>query len=244
MIVLFTDFGLGGPYTGQVKAVLRRAAPDADIINLFADAPAHDPKAAAYLLAAYVEEFPPGTVFLCVVDPGVGGTRTPGVFMADGRWYVGPENGLMEIVLRRAGADAKWWEITWRPQHLSATFHGRDLFAPIAARIALGEEPPGLERSVEEIRRPEWPDDLAEVIFIDHFGNGITGMRAANVPAGAEIEVAGSCLKRSETYLDVPPGAPFWYQNANGLAELAINQGRADSDLGLGIGTPIKILAN
>ena len=97
MIVLFTDFGVGGPYTGQVKAVLRLAAPDTDIIDLFADAPAHDPKAAAYLLAAYVEEFPRGTVFLCVVDPGVGGARTPGVFNVDGRWYVGPENGLLRF---------------------------------------------------------------------------------------------------------------------------------------------------
>jgi len=242
MIVLFTDFGLGGPYTGQMKAVLRRAAPEADIIDLFADAPAHDPKAAAYLLAAYVEEFPRGTVFLCVVDPGVGGTRTPGVFMADGRWYVGPENGLLEIVLRRAGGAARWWEITWRPQRLSATFHGRDLLAPVAARIALGEEPPGLERPLEDIRRPEWPDDLAEVIFVDGFGNGITGVRAAKVPAGAEIEVAGRRLKQADTYLDVPPGEPFWYENANGLAELAVNQGRADRDLSLGIGTPIKIL--
>ena len=124
----------------------------------------------------------------------------------------------------------------------SATVHGRDLFAPIAARIAMGEEPPGRERPVEEIRRPEWPDDLAEVIFIDRFGNGLTGMRAAKVPAGAEIEVAGKRLKRADTYLDVPPGAPFWYENANGLAELAVNQGRADIDLGLGIGTPIKAL--
>ena len=244
MIVLFTDFGLGGPYTGQVQAVLRRTAPDTDIISLFADAPAHDPKAAAYLLAAYVEEFPPGTVFLCVVDPGVGGTRTPGVFMADGRWYVGPENGLMEIVMRRAGDAAKWWEITWRPQRLSATFHGRDLFAPVAARIALGEEPPGRERPLEDTRRPEWPDDLAEVVFIDRFGNGLTGMRAAQVPAGAELEVAGKRLQWADAYLDVPPGAPFWYENANGLAELAVNQGRADRDLGLGIGTPIKILEN
>ena len=244
MIVLFTDFGLGGPYMGQMTAVVRRDAPDADIINLFSDAPAHNPKAAAYLLAAYVEEFPPGTVFLCVVDPGVGGPRTPGVFMADGRWYVGPENGLTEIVMRHAGDAARWWEITWRPQRLSATFHGRDMFAPVAARIALGEERPGLERPLEEIRRPEWPDDLAEVIFIDHFGNGITGVRAAKVQAGAELEVAGTRLKRADTCLNVPPGAPFWYENANGLAELAINQGRADRDLALSIGTPIKILEN
>jgi len=79
MIVLFTDFGVTGPYLGQVKAVLHQGAPGVPIIDLFADAPAHDPKAAAYLLAAYTGEFPEGTVFLAVVDPGVGGTRAPGV---------------------------------------------------------------------------------------------------------------------------------------------------------------------
>src|SRR5690348_11298962 len=88
MIVLFTDFGLEGPYTGQMKAVLRREAPQSEIIDLFADAPAGNPRASAYLLAAYVEWFPPGTIFLCVVDPGVGGPRAPLMIEADRRWYV------------------------------------------------------------------------------------------------------------------------------------------------------------
>jgi S-adenosylmethionine hydrolase len=85
MIALFTDFGLLGPYTGQMKAVLCVAAPDAAVIDLFADAPAGDPKASAYLLAAYAAWFPAGTVFLCVVDPGVGGTRPAVIVEADGR---------------------------------------------------------------------------------------------------------------------------------------------------------------
>ena len=102
MIVLFTDFGLAGPYTGQMKAVLRNEAPQTEIIDLFADAPAGNPRAGAYLLAAYAAWFPPGTIFLCVVDPGVGGQRAPLMIEADRRWYVGPENGLFELVLRRA----------------------------------------------------------------------------------------------------------------------------------------------
>ncbi|MFQ5765703.1 MAG: SAM-dependent chlorinase/fluorinase, partial [Rhodospirillales bacterium] len=136
MIVLFTDFGLDGPYLGQVKAVLYRDAPGIPIVDLFANAPAHDPKRAAYLLAAYAPAFPAGTVFLAVVDPGVGGARAAGVLDADGRWYVGPENGLFALVQRRVEAPPRWWEIRWRPERLSATFHGRDLFAPVAARIA------------------------------------------------------------------------------------------------------------
>src|SRR6202051_1160043 len=131
MIVLFTDFGLEGPYTGQVKAVLHRSAPGIPVIDLFADAPAGNPRAAAYLLAAYAVWFPTETVLLSVVDPGVGGTRAPVVVESDGRWYVGPENGLFELV-RRRGRAVKSWEIDWRPEALSASFHGRDLFAPVA----------------------------------------------------------------------------------------------------------------
>ena len=104
MIVLFTDFGLAGPYTGQMKAVLAREAPGVPVIDLFADAPQRDPQRAAYLLAAYAPWFPPGTAFLAVVDPGVGGTRVPLVANADGRVFVGPDNGLFAIVLRRAAA--------------------------------------------------------------------------------------------------------------------------------------------
>ena len=104
MIVLFTDFGLAGPYTGQVIAVLQREAPDVPVISLFADAPAGAPKPSAYLLAAYAAWFPAGTVLLCVVDPGVGGERRALIAEADGRFYVGPDNGLFEIVLRRAAA--------------------------------------------------------------------------------------------------------------------------------------------
>jgi putative tryptophan/tyrosine transport system substrate-binding protein len=102
MVVLFTDFGLQGPYPGQMKAVLYQMAPAAPVIDLFADAPVGNPKASAYLLASYAEWFPAGTVFLSVIDPGVGGTRPPIILEADGRWYVGPGNGLFELVERRA----------------------------------------------------------------------------------------------------------------------------------------------
>jgi len=122
MIVLFTDFGLSGPYTGQVKAVLHQLSAGVPIVDLFADLPAAKPKPAAYLLAAYGPWFPPGTVLMAVVDPGVGGARAAVVVEADGRSYVGPDNGLFEIVLRRAGA-LKTAEIFWRPDRLSASFH-------------------------------------------------------------------------------------------------------------------------
>ena len=181
MIALFTDFGLTGPYTGQVKAVLAREAPGVPVVDLFADLPVGDPKSAAYLLAAYAVWFAPPIVLLAVVDPGVGSARRAIVVEADGRFYVGPENGLFEPALRRAGT-ARAWEIVWRPESLSASFHGRDLFAPVAAKLAIGGAGPAILRETEISRVPEWPDDLSAIAYIDHFGNAMTGTRAAVLP--------------------------------------------------------------
>jgi S-adenosylmethionine hydrolase len=241
MIVLFTDFGLEGPYTGQVSAVLQQTAPGIPIISLFADLPPGQPKPAAYLLAAYAMWFPVGTVFLCVVDPGVGSARRALVSEAAGRFYVGPDNGLFEIVLRRA-APALLWEIAWRPPALSASFHGRDLFAPVAARLARGEPPSAMAMPAAAIARTDWPDDLAEIVYIDRYGNALTGLRGDRVPASARLSAGGHVLAHSETFSAVPRGTGFWYVNSNGLVEIAVNAGRADQVLGLGIGTALEVL--
>lgn len=241
MIALFTDFGLNGPYTGQMKAVLLGEAPGENIVDLFADAPAYDPQASAYLLAAYAGEFPPNTVFLCVVDPGVGGEREPCVVHADGFWFVGPNNGLFEIIVRRAQADIECWRIDWTPPRLSATFHGRDLFAPVAARIARGEPPPGPGIATDLLRRPEWPDDLARVVYVDVYGNIMTGLRAARLPELATLVLKGRRLYRARTFSDVPRGDVFWYENANNLVEIAANRDRAADLLGVRIGVPVGV---
>lgn len=250
MIVLFTDFGLAGPYTGQVLAVLQQEAPGVPAISLFADAPAGQPKPSAYLLAAYGAWFPAGTVLLCVVDPGVGGERRALIVEAGGRFFVGPENGLFEIVLRHAASargasrgEARCWEIAWRPTMLSASFHGRDLFAPVAARLARGETPAAMARSTPPQRFAGWPDDLAEIVYIDHYGNAMTGMRGNVVAVTAHLACGGSMVAPARTFSSVPPGAPFWYVNSNGLVEIAVNGDRADRLLGLSIGNRVEIAA-
>jgi S-adenosyl-L-methionine hydrolase (adenosine-forming) len=240
VIVLVTDFGLVGPYLGQMKMVLRRDAPEVDVIDLFADAPAFDPQAAAYLLGAYVAVFPAGSVFLCVVDPGVGGDRLPCVVRAGGRWFVGPDNGLFEMVIRRA-CHVRAWRIDWQPQRLSSTFHGRDLFAPVAARLARGAPPPGAPVDVKAIRREEWPDDLPRIVYIDGYGNAMTGLRAALLPERASLRVAGRTLRRARTYSDLPVGGAFCYENANGLLEIAVNRGRAADVLGVSVGASVSV---
>jgi len=242
LIILFTDFGIG-PYTGQMTAVLRREAPEVPVVELFADAPRHNPRAAAYLLAAYIDEFPPGTVLLCVVDPGVGDfARRAAAVRVDGRWLVGPDNGLFNVAATRA-AETEWWDIEWRPPQLSASFHGRDLFAPVAARLARGEAPPGVRRALAERVQPGWPADLGEIIYIDHFGNAMTGLRARSVAADARLAVHEHVLARARTFSSVPVGAAFWYENANGLIEFAVNQGRANRLLKLAVGAIVDIIA-
>jgi S-adenosylmethionine hydrolase len=219
MIVLFTDFGLEGPYMGQMKAVLHQEAPGLSIVDLFADAPVGNPKASAYLLAAYAAWFPAGTVFLCVVDPGVGGTRPAIMLEADVRWYVGPGNGLFELVQRRAGK-AQGFDIARKPAHLSSSFHGRDLFAPVAATLARGEPPPGRPRTDDADRRPDWPDDLAEIVYVDHFGNAMTGLRAAMLPEGAQLAAAGQVLERAKTFSDLPLSHPLVKEGASVVSSL------------------------
>ena len=240
MIVLFTDFGLAGPYVGQMIAALHAEAPGTPVISLFADAPAQEPELSAYLLAAYVQDFPPDSVFLAVVDPGVGGSRRPLAVRAGGRWFVGPDNGLFAILARRAD-EIGCWEITWRPERLSASFHGRDLFAPVAALLARGEAPPGDALTADAVMRAAWPDDLARIVYIDHFGNAMTGLRATTLGAEPVLAVGDTRLVQAGTFSEVPPGHAFWYENANGLAEIAVNRGRADARLGLALGQAISV---
>jgi S-adenosylmethionine hydrolase len=241
MILLFTDFGRGGPYTGQMKAVLHREAPGVPVVELMSDAPAFDPEAASYLLAALCEEAPPGVVLLGVVDPGVGtASREPVALRAGGRWYVGPGNGLFSVCASRA-ASASVWRITWRPSRLSRSFHGRDLFAPVAAMLARGEDVPGTRADASALGPLDPPAELARVVYVDDFGNAMTGIRASAAAPGARMHAGGRALPRADTFDDVAPGEAFWYENSCGLAEVAVSRGSAAQTLGLRLGDSVEL---
>lgn len=235
MIALFTDFGSAGPYVGQMHAVLAMAAPYTPVVDLFHDVPRYNIRAAAYLLPAYASIFPPQTVFICVVDPGVGGERCPLALQADDKWYVGPDNGIFNLVLRRA-QQCEVHEIRWRPHTLSASFHGRDLFAPVAAMLAQGEQPESRPATLTAVATDAWPDDLARVLYIDGYGNAISGVRSSQIPANSVLQVHGQSVPHSRVFGDVSPGQAFWYGNANGLLEIAVNRGSAWRVLGLAEG--------
>lgn len=240
MILLFTDFGYDGFYVGQMHAAIARHAPGVPVINLMHDAPAFDPAAAAYLLAALAPASYANSVTVAVVDPGVGSTRRPIVVRADERLYVGPDNGLFELVMRRA-RQVDCHGIDWRPEALSASFHGRDLFAPVAAALAKGATYGGTPLPVAAVRYPHWPDDLPAVIYIDGYGNLVTGLRAETVPDGARLTIGEATPERARTFSDVPPGGLFWYANSIGLVEIAVNQGSAAAALKARIGMDVRV---
>ena len=239
MIAILTDFGVSGPYLGQMRAVLYTQAPGVDVVDLFPDLPPCQVKAAAYLLPAYTQYLPAGTICLCVVDPGVGTLRRPLALQVDDRWFVGPDNGLFSVLVRRSH-EHRVFEIDWQPAHMSVTFHGRDLFAPVAARLAQGSLDGLLPIEIDEMTLPDWPDELPEIIYLDHYGNAITGLVAAGLPDSAMIDVAGQRCGYRRTFAEAQSGELFWYRNSNGLVEIAMNEDSASGNAGLGIGDRVN----
>lgn len=240
MINLFSDFGASDLYLGQVKAAIRRIDPQVTIIDLLHDAPALDVEAASHLLAALLL-YHPAAVTLAVVDPGVGGTRRPLAIETASGWLVGPDNGLLSVVAARASG-SRIHEIIWRPAHLSATFHGRDLFAPVAAMLANQTLPKNALREIGLLEVNFGAADLAQVIYIDHYGNALTGLRAGNVRQISKVVCEATPLDSARSFSDVPAGQAFWYENSLGLVEIAVNRGNAARALDLEIGTAVTLL--
>jgi len=240
LILLFTDFGTDGPYLGQMEAAILGESLQSRVVNLLSDAPCGDPRASAYLLGALAGVMPGGCVVAAVVDPGVGGERAPLLVEADGRTFIGPDNGLLSRVAAR-GQEVRAARIDWRPESLSDSFHGRDLFAPVAAGLSKGQQMATSALPVERLAGWDWPDELAEVVYVDRYGNAMTGLNASNVPRAQHLAVAGESLAYARTFSAVPPGQAFWYENSCGLVEIAVNQARADRQLGLGVGTAVSL---
>jgi S-adenosylmethionine hydrolase len=238
MIFLLSDFGSAGPYPGLMELAVRTANPAASVVHLIHELPAFQPGPAGVLVAALGTSTPPGSVLVCVVDPGVGTSREPMVLAADRRWYVGPENGLFDVVIARSSR-TKRWKVDWRPERLSATFHGRDLFAPLAARIAGGGRAWGYPQ-------PDWsPPDHAghyqEVIYIDPYGNAMTGLFAADLQSASHLIAGGQEFRPVRTFAEADPGEPVWLANSIGLAELCLNGDDCAARLGLSRGDAVTV---
>ena len=240
-IALVTDFG-AGIYVGQLMARLSSLLPGLPLIDLVHDLPPFRPDLAAYLLPALVRDLPAATLYLCVVDPGVGGDRLGLVLEAGDDLFIAPDNGLLSQVARRCERPRPR-RIDWRPPWVSQSFHGRDWFAPVAAVLCRGEPLALTDLDSGALVGADWPDERPAVVYVDAYGNLMCGLRAEAMPPGAQVIAAGRPLHFARTFCEVPPGHPFWYENALGLVEIAVNQGRADRLLGLGPGDPISVSA-
>jgi hypothetical protein len=237
-IVLFSDFGANDLYVGQVHIVLDRYAPGVRIVDLLHDAPSLNVRASAHLFAALVRQVPRGHVFMAVVDPGVGTGRKAVVMRADGRTFVGPDNGLLSVVAARA-TTRQFWHVVSHPPDISASFHGRDLFAPMAAAVATDDFPNERVKAVPDLAVKLPGDDLAQIVYIDHYGNAMTGLRAEGLSHERELHAGGRDIGYARVFGDAPEGEPFWYANSLGLVEIAVSGASARDALALAIGAPV-----
>ena len=238
LVALFTDFGIEGFYTGQMEMVLAGAA--VPVINLLSDAPVFNARASAYLLSALATYQPADALFLAVVDPGVGGSRLPLLVRTDKHWFVGPDNGLFsQVVNRSSTADIQ--RILWRPDNLSNSFHGRDLFAPVADRLCRQLAIESQPVKASDLVGIEWPEDLAEIIYIDRYANLISGVRANTLSKQSVIQINGLKICYARTFSQVGIDQLFWYENSIGLVEIAANQGQASRLVDATVGMELTV---
>ena len=243
IITLLTDFGTADGYVGELKGVLATGAAGAPLVDVAHDLASHDVEGARLALARYWRRFPAGTVHLVVIDPGVGGERVALAVESEGRFLVGPDNGVLSPALLHSGARCVSLPI---PSSAAPTFHGRDVFAPAAAELAQGialdalGEPfgePIVRRTPEAIRRDDGTI-AGVVITIDRFGNAVTNLMARR---GGAIVVGSQRMPLARAYVDVESGALTALVGSSGLVEIACRDGSAAARLGLERGSPVLL---
>lgn len=245
-ITLTTDFGAAGPFVAMMKAVLQRYAPQAPLIDLTHQVAPCDPGEAGFWIARSWAWFPAGSVHVAVVDPGVGTARAAIAFSTRGHFFVGPDNGLWSGVMHGGPVEA----VLLQPGPLAApTFHGRDLFAPAAARLAQGEPLALLgpaysampRRVSGALPRHEGKTVVGEVIYVDRYGNLVTNFTPEVVPAYAVLEAESLEIGPVRgTFSDVPTGQLLAYIGSGGQIEIAVRDGSAARRLGLGVGGRVR----
>ena len=257
LVAFYTDFGINDPYVGQLKGAVKTVNPSAELLDLSHDSSVFDVSAASYLLAKSARTLPAGTVVVAIVVPGVGSDRAAlAVRTGTGRVYLAPDNGLLTEVLAREGlteAHSIENKDLFLPGEASSTFHGRDIFAPVAAHLAKGESLQTVGPKAEKILR--LPRNTATVmpnlakgvvLFIDHYGNVLTnipGSELAKIKAGQllNLTIKGKPVPVPflRTYAEAPDDRPFALINSDGEFEIAVSKGSAAKKLGIAPGDPV-----
>lgn len=239
---LLTDFGLDDPYVGQLKGVLHRLAPSVPVIDISHGVPPHRVETAAFFLAASHPHFPAGSIFICVVDPGVGTPRGLVSMESGGQVMLAPDNGLLHLAAEaRPDAVLRRLDPARLPDPQSATFHGRDVLAPLAARLTAGESLAAFGDPVlsTDLDRPAWAVPRREVdgvhaavLHVDRFGNVVLNLSLRewdwlaacrlHLPDGTLIDIA-----RAATYANIPTGRTGLVAGSQGYLELAADKASA-----------------
>lgn len=248
-IALLTDFGTRDHYVGAMKGVILSIAPSAVIVDISHEVAAQDVREAAYTLRACYRDFPGGTTFVAVVDPGVGSERRAILVEADGYYFIGPDNGLLSFVLNEEARIFILSNELYFRHPVSSTFHGRDIFAPVAAHLFAGV---GLEEFGPRIYDPfrisggrpaiSGEGTEGEVIHIDRFGNLVTNITSEGLPASYIVEINGGAIeKRCTYYAEANKGELFSIAGSAGFLEISVRDGSAAEMLGAKIGQKVSV---
>lgn len=253
IITLLTDFGNRDSYVAEVKGVILSICPNATLVDISHEVAPQNVAEGAFLLAQAAPYFPTGTVHLAVVDPGVGSQRAAVAVCVANACFVGPDNGLLQPMLERVSgytAVSLSNRAYWRVAQPSATFHGRDVFAPVAAHLANGVPLAALGpmavslASLPQDARPARDGEgwRGQIIHVDRFGNLISNIPGEWLADGQRwvATIAGrSDIVLVGTYADVAPGAPLMLVGSHGYVELAVNRGSAAAMLGVALGATL-----
>lgn len=265
VIALLTDFGDRDTYVGELKGAILTVNPSATLIDITHNVPPQDVHAGAFMLGSAVPAFPMGTVFVAVVDPGVGSDRRPVLVETPKATFVGPDNGLFTRVVwpdnhgdtadaqfTTVPQDVRAWRLTnpdyWR-DHVSNTFHGRDVFAPSAAHHAAGVPATAMGEPVTSLWRLPFPQPAlqagvvaGEVVYVDHYGNLVTNIPAANLPSDVVVEVSGQRIESLSTHYDTAMPLVALVGSHDTL-EVAKPGGSAADALSAGRGGQVRVYA-
>jgi S-adenosylmethionine hydrolase len=263
VVTLLTDFGMKDPYVAEMKAAILTHSPQVRIVDISHEVPKFNIRAGAFILASAAPLFPDGTVHVAVVDPGVGTKRRPIIVETSRNFYVGPDNGVIMLAASKDGVK-KVFGVEELPSTfpvVSNTFHGRDVFAPVAASLARGQSPESFGREIRDYCIPPFAKPrteagmvLGEILYIDSFGNIVTSIpiellkEALAVREGDQVKVAinetSAVFRLCSAYGEVPAGTQLAIAGSENLLEISVNQGSAESRFGVKTGDKVSVLLN
>ncbi|MGQ9780681.1 MAG: SAM hydrolase/SAM-dependent halogenase family protein [Nitrososphaeria archaeon] len=255
VVALLTDFGEGSIYVGEMKGVLLKINPEADLVDLAHNVRRHDVVQGAFLLREAHRFFPESCIFLCVIDPGVGTRRGAVIVQTEEYFFVGPDNGLLYPSAQMSSRKhvVKIENPKYLPRNISSTFHGRDIFAAVAAYLSKGVEVDEFGPPTDSLCRLEIPNPvfgrksiLARVLFVDSFGNVVTNVREDDLPKASSLTLSlgksSHKLPIVKSYSDVEEGMPLTLFDSFGLLEISVNKGDASQYFCIREGSKVKIM--